>query len=82
MYSAKCAANYWRMIDLREKRLEEAMSDERTRTVLEAVFPSLRRGDFHTLLTEVRSMEEEDFEAMLMSVHQHHQVRDFESAVW
>lgn len=53
------------LMERRERRLEEAMSDPQTRTDLEAMFPGIREGDYQTLLAGVRGMEEEDFQALL-----------------
>lgn len=59
------AARFRALMDRRERRLEEAMSDPQTRTDLEAMFPGIKEGDYQTLLEGVRGMEEEDFQALL-----------------
>lgn len=59
------AARFRALMERRERRLEEAMSDPQTRTDLEAMFPGMKQGDYQTLLAGVRGMEEEDFQALL-----------------
>lgn len=59
------AARFRALMDRRERRLEEAMSDPQTRTDLEAMFPAVLDGDYQTLLAGVRGMEEEDFQNLL-----------------
>lgn len=59
------AARFRALMERRERRLEEAMSDPQTRTDLEAMFPGIKEGDYQTLLAGVRGMEEEDFQALL-----------------
>lgn len=59
------AARFRALMERRERRLEEAMSDPQTRTDLEGMFPGVREGDYQTLLAGVRGMEEEDFQALL-----------------
>lgn len=64
-YVAKFASRFRALMERRERRLEEAMSDPQTRTDLEAMFPGMKHGDYQTLLTGVRGMEEEDFQLLL-----------------
>lgn len=59
------AARFRALMERRERRLEEAMSDPQTRTDLEAMFPGIKDGDYQTLLAGVRGMEEDDFQALL-----------------
>lgn len=59
------AARFRALMERRERRLEEAMSDPQTRTDLEAMFPGIKEGDYQTLLAGVRGMEEDDFQALL-----------------
>lgn len=60
----KAAARFRALMERRERRLEEAMSDPQTRTDLEAMFPG--DDDYHTtLLAGVRGMEEGDFQELL-----------------
>lgn len=59
------AMRFRALMERRERRLEEAMSDPQTRTDLEAMFPGIKDGDYQTLLAGVRGMEEEDFQLLL-----------------
>lgn len=59
------AARFRALMERRERRLEEAMSDPQTRTDLEAMFPGVLDGDYQTLLAGVRGMEEDDFQELL-----------------
>ncbi|CAN0513617.1 unnamed protein product [Ectocarpus sp. 12 AP-2014] len=60
----KAAARFRALMERRERRLEEAMSDPQTRTDLEAMFPG--DDDYHTtLLAGVRGMEEGEFQELL-----------------
>ncbi|CAM9129665.1 unnamed protein product, partial [Scytosiphon promiscuus] len=59
------AARFRALMERRERRLEEAMSDPQTRTDLEAMFPGVLDGDYQTLLAGVRGMEEDDFQNLL-----------------
>lgn len=53
------------LMERRERKLEEAMSDPQTRRDLEVMFPGVITGDYVTLLAGVRGMEEEDFQDLL-----------------
>lgn len=53
------------LMERRERKLEEAMSDPHTRQDLELMFPGVIKGDYVTLLAGVRGMEEEDFQDLL-----------------
>lgn len=53
------------LMERRERKLEEAMSDPQTRRDLEVMFPGVITGDYVTLLAGVRGMEEEDFQHLL-----------------
>lgn len=59
------AARFRALMERRERRLEEAMSDPQTRTDLEAMFPGVLDGDYQTLLAGVRGMEEDEFQDLL-----------------
>ncbi len=60
------AARFRALMERRERRLEEAMSNPDTRRDLEVMFPGVRDGDYQTLLACVRGMgEEEDFQNLL-----------------
>lgn len=61
------------LMERRERRLEEAMSDPQTRTDLEAMFPGMKQGDYQTLLAGVRGMEEEDFQDLLAGARKRRQ---------
>lgn len=61
----RVAARSRALMDHRERRLEEAMSDPQRRTGLEAMFPGMKNGDYETLLAEVRGIEEDEFQALL-----------------
>lgn len=67
------AARFRALMERRERRLEEAMSDSQTRTYLEAMFPGIRDGDYQTLLAGVRGMEEDDFQALLSGARKRRQ---------
>eukprot|EP00903_Cladosiphon_okamuranus_P008628 g8274.t1 len=53
------------LMERRERKLEEAMSDPQTRRDLEVMFPGVITGDYSTLLAGVRGMEEEEFQDLL-----------------
>lgn len=60
------AARFRALMERRERRLEEAMSNPDTRRDLEVMFPGVKDGDYQTLLACVRGMgEEEDIQNLL-----------------
>lgn len=67
------AERFRALMERRERRLEEAMSDPQTRTDLEAMFPGMKQGDYQTLLAGVRGMEEEDFQMLLAGARRRRQ---------
>lgn len=67
------ATRFRALMERRERRLEEAMSDPQTRSDLEAMFPGMKQGDYQTLLAGVRGMEEDDFQALLAGARKRRQ---------
>lgn len=59
------AERFRALMERRERRLEEALSDPETRADLEAMFPMMKYGDYQTMLAGVRGMEEGDFQTLL-----------------
>ena len=69
------------LMERRERKLEEAMSDPQTRRDLEVMFPGVITGDYVTLLAGVRGMEEEDFQDLLDAARKRRrEVRAWESS--
>lgn len=64
-YFTMISVRFRELMERRERRLEEALADPSTRSDLETMFPSIKYGDYQTLLAGVRGMEEEDFQTLL-----------------